>query len=111
MTAQETFDLAMCYYNGTNGVEKDMDKYIKLLEEAALLEHVEASYLLACWYEWEDPKKAYEYCSFAAAQEHIEAIKCLSLMIDEARGCERDEALSAAWWNIAEHLERGSYTK
>ena len=52
MTAQEIFDLAMCYYSGTNGLEKDMDKYVELLEEAASLEHVEAAYLLACWYEW-----------------------------------------------------------
>lgn len=106
MTAQEIFDLAMCYYSGTNGLEKDMDKYVELLEEAASLEHVEAAYLLACWYEWKDPYKAYEYCSFAAARDHIEAMKSLSMMLDEARGCERDQALSSAWWNIAECMEK-----
>ena len=39
MTAQEIFELAQCYEHGTNGVEKDKEKFVELLKEAAALDH------------------------------------------------------------------------
>ena len=98
MTAQEIFDLAMCYYSGTNGVEKDTERYVELLKEAYSLGHIEAAFCLGEWYEWTEPEEAYRYYFTAGDHDHVAALRCLSLMTEEGRGCAPDPALSHALW-------------
>ena len=98
MTAQEIFELAQCYEHGTNGVEKDKEKFVELLKEAAALDHVEAAYCLGCLYEWDEPEEAYKYYFAAADHCHVKAMRRVSLMTEEGRGCTPDPALAHALW-------------
>ena len=54
-------------------------------------------------YEWglgkeQDYEKALHLYQLASDQNHIEAAKCLSLMVEEGRGCDPNPALASALW-------------
>ena len=72
-----------------------MDNYEKMTPEEL--------YDLGQQYEWglgkeQDYEKALRLYQLASDQNHIEAAKCLSLMVEEGRGCDPDPALASALW-------------
>ena len=72
-----------------------MDNYEKMTPEEL--------YDLGQQYEWglgkvQDYEKALHLYQLASDQNHIEAAKSLSLMVEEGRGCDPDPALASALW-------------
>jgi TPR repeat protein len=60
-------------------------------------------YQLGQEYEWglgreQDFEKALHLYQLASDQNHTEAKKCLSMMVEEGRGCDPDAALASALW-------------
>ena len=60
-------------------------------------------YQLGQEYEWglgreQDFEKALHLYQLASDQNHTEAKKCLSMMVEEGRGCDPDPALASALW-------------
>lgn len=106
MTPQDTFNLAICYYEGKEDKEQDYPKAYALFLEAAEAGHVEAqSYMGRMLSMGEGVKQNYEeavkWLKIAAEAGEADAQNRLGVRCEHGEGIKKDTSLAKEWFRKA----------